>query len=86
MLDKKGFFIIGSLLSANIYINNAIRMTLFFTATVLFNIDRNKLKIDINSKSEKLNIRGGRYDTLIKDLGFNKNIPAVGAAINLKKI
>ena len=43
-------------------------------------------KIDIKSKSEKLNIRGGRYDTLIKDLGFKKNIPAVGAAINLEKV
>ncbi len=42
-------------------------------------------KIDIKSKSEKLNIKGGRYDTLIKDLGFKKNIPAVGAAINLKQ-
>ncbi len=36
--------------------------------------------------SWKLNIRGGRYDSLIKDLGFKKNIPAVGAAINLEKI
>ena len=43
-------------------------------------------KIDIKSKSEKFNIRGGRYDSLIKDLGFKKNIPAVGAAINLEKI
>ncbi len=43
-------------------------------------------KIDIKSKSQKLNIRGGRYDSLIKDLGFKKNIPAVGAAINLEKI
>ena len=43
-------------------------------------------KIDVESKSEKLNIRGGRYDSLIKDLGFKKNIPAVGAAINLEKI
>ena len=43
-------------------------------------------KIDIKSNSQKLNIRGGRYDSLIKDLGFKKNIPAVGAAINLKKI
>ena len=43
-------------------------------------------KIDIKSNSEKLNIRGGRYDSLIKDLGFKKNIPAVGAAINLEKI
>ena len=43
-------------------------------------------KIDIKSKSQKLNIRGGRYDSLIKDLGFKKNIPAVGAAINLEKL
>jgi len=43
-------------------------------------------KIDIKSKSQKLNIRGGRYDSLIKDLGFKKIIPAVGAAINLEKI
>ena len=30
--------------------------------------------------------RGGRYDDLLKSLGANKNIPAVGAAINLKNI
>ena len=29
--------------------------------------------------------RGGRYDDLLKSLGAKKNIPAVGAAINLKK-
>ena len=28
---------------------------------------------------------GGRYDDLLKSLGAKKNIPAVGAAINLKK-
>ena len=28
--------------------------------------------------------RGGRYDDLLKGLGAKKNIPAVGAAINLK--
>ena len=27
--------------------------------------------------------RGGRYDDLLKSLGAKKNIPAVGAAINL---
>ena len=27
----------------------------------------------------------GRYDDLLKSLGAKKNIPAVGAAINLKK-
>ena len=30
--------------------------------------------------------RGGRYDSLLKSLGAKKNIPAVGAAINLKNI
>ena len=30
--------------------------------------------------------RGGRYDDLLKGLGAKKNIPAVGAAINLKNI
>ena len=30
--------------------------------------------------------RGGRYDGLLKNLGAKKNIPAVGAAINLKNI
>ena len=30
--------------------------------------------------------RGGRYDDLLKSLGARKNIPAVGAAINLKNI
>ena len=29
---------------------------------------------------------GGRYDDLLKSLGAKKNIPAVGAAINLKNI
>ena len=37
--------------------------------------------------SEKREIaRGGRYDDLLKSLGAKKNIPAVGAAINLKNI
>ena len=30
--------------------------------------------------------RGGRYDDLLKSLGARKNIPAVGAAINIKNI
>ena len=41
-------------------------------------------KIDVKIKSNKINIiNGGRYDNLISDLGSNKKIPAVGAAINL---
>ena len=41
-------------------------------------------KIDIKSKSKNRNIiNGGRYDKLIFDLGSEKQIPAVGAALNL---
>ncbi len=41
-------------------------------------------KIDIKSKSKSRNIiNGGRYDKLISDLGSEKQIPAVGAALNL---
>ncbi len=41
-------------------------------------------KIEIKRKSKNINIiNGGRYDNLIGDLGSNKKIPAVGAAINL---
>tara|TARA_B100000965_G_scaffold378895_1_gene374181 strand:- start:730 stop:1782 length:1053 start_codon:yes stop_codon:yes gene_type:complete len=41
-------------------------------------------KIDIKLKKKVTNIyNGGRYDHLISDLGSTKEIPAVGAAINL---
>jgi len=41
-------------------------------------------KIDIKSKKLLKNIiNGGRYDGLISDLGSKKQIPAVGAALNL---
>ena len=41
-------------------------------------------KIDIKSKNKLKNIiNGGRYDRLISDLGSKKQIPAVGAALNL---
>ena len=41
-------------------------------------------KIDIKSKNSLKNIiNGGRYDGLISDLGSKKQIPAVGAALNL---
>mgnify|MGYP006094828401 CR=1 FL=1 len=43
-------------------------------------------KIDIKIKSKNINvINGGRYDKLISDLGSTKQIPAVGAALNLNK-
>ena len=41
-------------------------------------------KIDIKSKLKSKNIiNGGRYDKLISDLGSKKQVPAVGAALNL---
>jgi len=41
-------------------------------------------KIDIKNKSKKINIiNGGRFDKLIFDLGSKKQVPAVGAALNL---
>ena len=41
-------------------------------------------KIDIKSKTKNVNIiNGGRYDKLISDLGSNKKVAAVGAALNL---
>ena len=41
-------------------------------------------KIEIKRKSKNINIiNGGRYDNLIGDLGSNKRVPAVGAAINI---
>ena len=41
-------------------------------------------KIDIKSNSKSRNIiNGGRYDKLISDLGYKKQVAAVGAALNL---
>ncbi|MDA9624697.1 ATP phosphoribosyltransferase regulatory subunit [Candidatus Pelagibacter sp.] len=41
-------------------------------------------KIDIKFKSKNINIcNGGRFDKLISDLGSKKQVPAVGAALNL---
>jgi len=41
-------------------------------------------KIDIKSNSKVRNIiNGGRFDKLISDLGSKKQVPAVGAALNL---
>ena len=41
-------------------------------------------KIDIKSKFKNINVvNGGWYDRLISDLGSKKQVPAVGAALNL---
>ena len=41
---------------------------------------------EIYDSSKKEIARGGRYDNLLKSLGSKKNIPAVGAAINLNNL
>ena len=41
---------------------------------------------EIYSSSNKEIARGGRYDGLLKNLGSDKNISAVGAAINLNNL
>ena len=41
-----------------------------------------RIDVKVNSKQVQL-ISGGRYDSLISDLGSNKKVNAVGAAINL---
>ena len=41
---------------------------------------------EIYNSSNKESARGGRYDGLLKNLGSNKNISAVGAAINLNNL
>ena len=61
---------------------NSIFFTIIglFTFIYLKNVQPNLIK----KKSKNINIiNGGRYDNLIGDLGSNKKIPAVGAAINL---
>ena len=40
-------------------------------------------KIQTNLKLRKIEINGGRYDNLIRDLGSKIKVPAVGGAINL---
>ena len=41
-------------------------------------------KVDIQNKYKNINIvNGGRYNNLISDLGSKKQVPAVGAAINI---
>ncbi len=58
-----------------IFISNFGREIEYYTG-IVFEIFSGKKEI----------ARGGRYDDLLKSLGAKKNIPAVGAAINLKNI
>ena len=64
-------------LKLNVEFSTSFRRELEFYTGMVF-------KIYIKYKSKNLDIiNGGRYDKLISSLGSKKNIPAVGAAINL---
>ena len=63
-------------LKQDIYFVTNFRRNVEYYTGVVFEVFSGKKEI----------ARGGRYDDLLKSLGAKKNIPAVGAAINLKNI
>ena len=78
IVDQKYFPISKNKISKlNIVFSTAFGRQLEYYTGMVF-------KIDIKSKSNNRNIiNGGRYDKLISDLGSKKQVPAVGAALNL---
>ena len=78
IIDQKYFPISQNKLSKlNIEFSASFGRELEYYTSMVF-------KIDIKNKSKKINIiNGGRYDKLIFDLGSKKQVPAVGAALNL---
>ena len=69
------FLILKNLIRISNFIANFGRDVEYYTG-IVFEVFSGKKEI----------ARGGRYDDLLKSLGAKKNIPAVGAAINLKNI
>jgi ATP phosphoribosyltransferase regulatory subunit len=63
-------------LNQDIYFITNLRRDIEYYTGIVFEIFAGKKEI----------ARGGRYDDLLKSLGAKKNIPAVGAAINLNNI
>ena len=78
IIDQKYFPISQNKLSKlNIEFSASFGRELEYYTSMVF-------KIDIKNKSKNINIiNGGRYDKLIFDLGSKKQVPAVGAALNL---
>ena len=78
IVDQKYFPISKNKISKlNVVFSSAFGRQLEYYTGMVF-------KIDIKSKSKITNCcNGGRYDKLISDLGSKKQIPAVGAALNL---
>ena len=73
--DLKSILNLKKLNQDVIFISNFGRDVEYYTG-IVFEVFSGKKEI----------ARGGRYDDLLKRLGAKKNIPAVGAAINLKNI
>ena len=78
IVDQKYFPILDNKISKlNVVFSASFGRQLEYYTGIVF-------KIDIKSKLKYRNIiNGGRYDKLISDLGSKKQVPAVGAAINL---
>ena len=78
IVDQKYFPISENKISKlNVFFSTAFGRQLEYYTGMVF-------KIDIKLNSKIINCcNGGRYDKLISDLGSKKQIPAVGAALNL---
>ena len=78
VVDQKYFPISNNkILKLNVVFSTSFGRQLEYYTGMVF-------KLDIKLKNKVTNIyNGGRYDHLISDLGSAKEIPAVGAAINL---
>ena len=62
--------------NTKVIFNTNINRTVNYYTGMTFNI-----QVKLNNKKEVF-LSGGRFDSLIKDLGNKKNLNAVGAAIN----
>ena len=78
VVDQKYFPISSNKVSKlNVMFSTSFGRQLEYYTGMVFKID---IKSELNVKNV---INGGRYDILISDLGYSKQIAAVGAAINL---
>jgi ATP phosphoribosyltransferase regulatory subunit len=78
VVDQKYFPISSNKVSKlNVMFSTSFGRQLEYYTGMVFKID---IKSELNVKNV---INGGRYDKLISDLGYSKQIAAVGAAINL---
>ena len=80
VVDQKYFPIsINKILKLNVTFSASFGRQLEYYTGMVFKID-----IKSNFKTKNI-INGGRYDHLVSDLGSKKQVPAVGAALNLIK-